>query len=201
MNVSKYLMFGFASLFLLVGCGSSDSSSNSGEPSQPIDVVDSEQIESTGPDSVSLGEEAVSGGITVKVTGVSETPSVVYEGGVSSEETPDGNRREVDAEAGATFFVVDTEVANETKGPIDLTCGWPIDASILNSDGQQFSPIDGLSQIKGNPECNDQLQPGFRDQMKWIYLVPADDEIVRFRFSDVSDFEVSQAPASVSLSD
>lgn len=150
---------------------------------------------------VSLGDEAVSGGAIIKVNEVGESPYVVYEGGVQSDITPQAKERKVDAGTGAAFFSVDTEVTNETMGPIDLTCAGPIDASVLNSDGQRFSPIKGLDQINGNPGCNDQLQPGFQDRMKWIFSVPADDEIVEFKFSDVSDFEVSQPPASVRLSD
>lgn len=201
MSVLTKWVAGLLCLFFLAGCGSSDSTSNSEQESQPIDVIDSASVDEPAPESVSIEEDAVSGGITVSVASIKESPSVVYEGGTQSEETPDGNRRQVDAEPGATFLMVDTEVTNESKGPIDLTCGWPIDASVINSDEQRFTPIDGLSQIKGNPECNDQLQPGFRDEMQWIFLVPEDDEIVEFEFADVSDFEVSQAPAVVRLAD
>jgi len=199
MKIAPKWALGLACVVLLTGCGSEDSPSEGTTKSQPIDVVESEQPEDSRAEAVAINDDAVSGGITITVTGISETPSVTYEGGIQSDVTPNGTKRTVKAETGATYVTVSTKIANETKGPIDLTCGWPIDASVLNSDGQRFTPIDGLSQVKGNPECNDQLQPGFRDEMKWIFLTPADDEIVEFEFSDVSDLNQTHPPAVVQL--
>ena len=74
-----------------------------------------------------------------------------------------------------------------------------VDAKLVDDAGRKFDPIESLDQIQGNPECNALLQPGFTDQMTWVYLVPPDAHITTFQFSDVTNFAKAAPPASVSL--
>jgi hypothetical protein len=48
--------------------------------------------------------------------------------------------------------------------------------------------------IKGNPECNDRLQPGFESDMTWIYRVPTTANVVGWAFQDFTEF--ASAPPS-----
>ncbi|BCW35165.1 hypothetical protein StoSoilA2_12210 [Arthrobacter sp. StoSoilA2] len=92
---------------------------------------------------------------------------------------------DVPAQSGGRFIVVNAVVVNNAKAPIDLTCGYPIDIKVFNGSAQVYSPIQDTYKIKGNPECNAQLQPGFESTMTWAYLVPAKSSIIGLAFSEV----------------
>jgi hypothetical protein len=83
--------------------------------------------------------------------------------------------------------VIETHIINDGQSSLDLTCSWPIDAKLVDDRDRNFDPIDELDRLKGNPECNKQLQPGFEDDMTYVYLVPADAKIVRWGFRDVTN--------------
>jgi hypothetical protein len=95
---------------------------------------------------------------------------------------------EVTAGNGAKFVTVSTRVLNDSKTSIDLTCGYPIGNHLIDERDREFDSIGDLSHIRGNPECNDRLQPGFASDMTWIYRVPLDASISAFEFEDLTDF-------------
>jgi hypothetical protein len=90
--------------------------------------------------------------------------------------------------AGAKFVSVKATVTNNAKSGMDLTCGYPIKIVVVNSKDQEYTPIEKLYNLQGNPECNDQLQPGFSAEMEWAFEVPANSEILGAAFWDVTDF-------------
>lgn len=90
------------------------------------------------------------------------------------------------ADAGGKFVVVETTIENVGKQSLDLTCGWPIEMKLGDSDGRAFDPIDDLSDFKGNPECNAQLQPGFKDSMTYAFLVPTAATVTGLVFRDTN---------------
>ena len=95
---------------------------------------------------------------------------------------------QVAAGDGAKFITVSTRV-NDSKTSIDLTCGgYPIANHLVDDRDRRFDAIHKLYQIRGNPECNDNLQPGFASDMTWIYRVPLDANILAFEFEDLTDF-------------
>lgn len=85
---------------------------------------------------------------------------------------------------GGKFLVVQTKVENVGKVSMDLTCGWPIEIQVADEEDRLFDPIDDLSDYKGNPECNAQLQPGFKDSMTYAFLLPADAKAIGIVFRD-----------------
>jgi hypothetical protein len=68
--------------------------------------------------------------------------------------------------------MVSAHVVNNAQVSLDLTCSLPISTKLVDAQQRNFDAIDYLYKVKGNPECNDQLQPGFESDMTWVYLVP-----------------------------
>ncbi|HEY1918589.1 MAG TPA: hypothetical protein VGH27_23695 [Streptosporangiaceae bacterium] len=108
---------------------------------------------------------------------------------------------EVGAENGAKFVTVKTRVLNDAKKSIDLTCSRPIANYLIDDRGRRFDSIGKLYRIRGNPPCNDRLQPGFTSDMTWIYRVPLDASILAFEFEDATDFDRDRTlkPAQIPL--
>ncbi|MCF7547843.1 hypothetical protein [Pseudonocardia sp. WMMC193] len=64
----------------------------------------------------------------------------------------------------------------------------PINTKLVDSQQHNFDAIEDLDKLKGNPECNDQLQPGFEADMTWVYLVPQAATVIGWGFQDTTDF-------------
>ncbi|WP_458113490.1 DUF4352 domain-containing protein [Arthrobacter sp. R1-13] len=105
----------------------------------------------------------------------------------------------VPAQAGGKYVIVEAMVTNNATAPIDLTCSYPIDFKVVNSSSQVYSPVQELYKIKGNPECNAQLQPGFESPMIWAFLVPAASTIDGATFREI-DFEARGYQTSTYIS-
>jgi hypothetical protein len=60
-------------------------------------------------------------------------------------------------------------------------------SELVDDQDRQFDPIDDLYKLKGNPECNDQLQPGFESDMTWVYRLPSSANVVGWAFQDFTD--------------
>ena len=103
-----------------------------------------------------------------------------------------GNERYTKTKAGegAKFVVVDTHVTNNAKTSLDLTCSLPVQTAVADDQQRNFDAIDDLYKLRGNPECNNQLQPGFESDMTWVYRVPVTAKIVRWGFQDFTDVSV-----------
>lgn len=76
------------------------------------------------------------------------------------------------ARAGGQFVVVHTTVENIGTKSMDLTCGYPIANALVDVQTRSFDTIDDLYRVEGNPECNDNLQPGFTAEMAYVYEIP-----------------------------
>lgn len=147
-----------------------------------------------------IGDVATNGGIQIKVTSAVVSPTVTlntsgYRSGTGSETYED-----VPAQGGGKYVIVEAVVTNNAKAPIDLTCSYPIDFKVFNSSSQVYSPIQELYEIRGNPECNAQLQPGFESPMTWAFLVPVKSTIdgAAFREVDLASFS-SPEPTYISF--
>lgn len=101
--------------------------------------------------------------------------------------TPDAKPRTRRAKQGGRFVYVTTRITNKTRVGLDLTCGLPVSTRLVDSESRNFEPIDGLYLIAGNPGCNENLDPGFRDRMTWVYLVPRGAVVDSFAFADFTD--------------
>jgi hypothetical protein len=138
-----------------------------------------------------IGDVAVNGGIQIQVTSAVASPTVTlntsgYRSGSGYE-----TYEEVPAQSGGKYIIVTSVVTNNSKAPIDLTCSFPIDMKTFNVAVQLYSPIEDNRKIKGNPECNAQLQPGFESPMIWAFMVPDKTTIIAAVFSEV-DFSSSK---------
>ncbi len=173
---------------LLTGCSSSDDTSqaptdgapSSSEPAAPNSSVTSSTA--TSPSSVAsaaLGVPSTNGGVTLTVNSVQETDTLSYREGTSRD-----NYQPLSPRPNGKFVVINTTIVNDGAKSMDLTCGYPIRNTLYDIDKRQFDTIDSLYRVEGNPECNDNLQPGFDATMTYVYEVPAAADPIVFAFSD-----------------
>ncbi|WP_216870641.1 DUF4352 domain-containing protein [Modestobacter excelsi] len=140
-----------------------------------------------GPQLAPVGQTVSNGGVTLTVTGAFvadtiELNETSYAPGSGYEEyTP------TPPDAGGKYVVVETHVVNNAQVSMDLTCGFPIDTAVVDAQERYFDTIDSLYKLRDNPECNDQLQPGFEADMTYVYMVPATAQITAFGFADATD--------------
>jgi len=143
-----------------------------------------------------LGEPRTSGGITVTVKSVTTAPELTYARGVNEHNVGDT----YPAEPGGTYIVVATDLTNNTSGRIDLTCGYAVDAKLVDALGRRYDPVQDLAWLFGdNPECNNGPNPGFTVPMTWAYSVPTGTKVKAFEFEDVTNFDEKQPVQRVPL--
>lgn len=147
-----------------------------------------------------LNEPANHDGLVIQVTEARMSPTLLTN---TSQYRPDSDLatfEEVPAKSGASYMVLTTQVTNNTKKGLDLTCGGPVQIKVFNDKEQEYSPVDDLYQIKGNPECNAQLDPGFSAPMTWAFLVPSNSEVIAAGFYNINDFNaVNRNPTFIAL--
>ncbi|MTE20180.1 DUF4352 domain-containing protein [Streptomyces sp. TRM43335] len=153
--------------------------------------ADPEPVEPTSPTpsrpaGFKIGEEARNGGAVVTINKVWETESITMAGVAKK------------AGAGAKYVILETVVFNDTKASMDLTCGLPIVNNLLDEEDRRYDSIDDLYEVAGNPECNDQLQPGFKEEMLFVYRVPKDAKVMAWEFSEY-DLTSDQEPSTIEL--
>jgi hypothetical protein len=132
-----------------------------------------------------VGQTVSNGGITLTVTATRTVESIDMNQSNFRPGSGYETYTKTEPEQGGSFVVIETRIVNDGQSSLDLTCSWPIDAKLVDDRDRNFDPIDELYKLKGNPECNKQLQPGFEDDMSYVYLVPADAKIVTWGFRDV----------------
>ncbi|WP_405578328.1 hypothetical protein [Streptomyces sp. NBC_01092] len=133
-----------------------------------------------------VGDEASNAGATVKITKVVEGDSITLAGATKK------------AGAGAKYITLKTVVTNDGTSSMDLTCSLPIVNALIDDQARRFDTIDDLYDVAGNPECNAQLQPGFKDEMQFVYRVPDDATIALWEFSEYN-LETETVPTLIDL--
>lgn len=133
-----------------------------------------------------VGDEARNGGAVVKISKVVESDTITLAGAQKA------------AGSGAKYVTLKTTVSNEGKSSMDLTCSLPIINALIDDQGRRFDTIEDLYDVSGNPECNAQLQPGFKDEMLFVYRVPKDTKIAQWEFEEY-DLESEPNPTLVDL--
>lgn len=139
--------------------------------------------------------EGESDGLFLRLISVTRKTSITYTGGTMSNLTPKGKAVTLPAQDGGFYLYVQTSGKNGTKHPIDLTCSYPIEVTVLDSAGAQYTPIEGLGQIAGNPRCNEQTQPGQSFRETFIFWMPKDSKPVQFRWASISP-DLDAAPTA-----
>ena len=137
---------------------------------------------------ISVGRTFRHLGIAITLVDVAWSFSVYLNRSGYRQDSGSETYEEVAAGDGAKFVTVSTRVLNDAQTSIDLTCGYPIANHLVDERERKFDAISKLYQIRGNPECNENLQPGFTSDMTWIYRVPLDASISAFEFEDLTDF-------------
>jgi hypothetical protein len=178
-----------ACLAVLVACSSEPVDGPAATVSaEPVVVTTSPTTSAARPADAEVGQVVTSRGITLTVTEARAIDSVQmnessFRAGSGYEKyttkLPDG---------GGRFVMVKAHVVNNAQVSLDLTCSLPISTKIIDAQQRNFDAIDDLYKIKGNPECNKQLQPGFEADMTWVYLVPKSATVIGWGFSDYTDF-------------
>ncbi len=143
---------------------------------------------------VAKGQMATSDGLEITVLDAWTQKTLTYEGNTYSEETPNGKKRTITAPQDGRYLYVKTTGTNNTRGGLDMTCDWVGDFLAVDSQGRKFEEADGLSQLKGNPGCNDMVSPGFKFNMTWVYLVPPGAQITTWNWRAVTGKNYKSGP-------
>lgn len=140
-----------------------------------------------------MGETSSNGSLTMKLNATSEPASVPQQW--------NGTQPDLTPAAGTKFFEADVTVTNNSKKPIDITCSAPLDIKAINDKNQQYSTIEDLFKIPGNPECNAQLQPGMASDVKYVFNMPSDTKIIALAWKDWTDFNSTSSDYSYFILD
>lgn len=157
------------------------------EPSaETVAEAESEDGSATGPVAAKVGKPAEHAGVRLTVKKAKASDTVPRN--VTNSRQGSGYEKydDIAADEGGRFIVVEAEVKNIGKASMDLTCGWPINIKVVDTEVREFDTVDDLYDIKGNPECNAQLQPGFSDTITYAFMVPNDAEVTGLYFQDTS---------------
>lgn len=132
------------------------------------------------------GDTISNGGITMKLINAGEQATINYD--TCGDGCSNNTYAPKSPDSTAKYWVATVEVTNNTQKPLDITCSYPYEIIALNSKNQQYTPIDDLFQVEGNPRCNAELQPGMTSTVTYPFQVPASTKIVALAFRDVGDF-------------
>lgn len=138
---------------------------------------------------VAVGESGDHGGVRLTVMSAKASDTVTRN--VTNSRQGSGYEKydDIPADEGGRFIVVEAEVENIGKESMDLTCSWPINIMALDSQMREFDTVDDLYDIKDNPACNAELQPGFSDTITYAFMVPMDAEVLGLYFQDTNFLE------------
>lgn len=177
-----------SAVLALAGC-SAEPVSRSASPATTAAAAPAttEPNQTTSP-SASIGQTVINRGITLTVTEAHAVDSIQMNESNFRPGSGYEKYTKTTPKAGGRFVAVTAHVVNNAKVSLDLTCSLPISTKLVDSEQRNFDPIDDLYKLKGNPECNDNLQPGSDADMTWVYLVPETASIIGWGFQDTTDF-------------
>ena len=132
-----------------------------------------------------IGQTVTNGGIEMKLVSAGEQSTISYD--TCGDGCSNGEYAPKNPDANTKYWVATVEVKNNTRKPLDISCGYPYEIIALNSESQQYTPIQDIYQVQGNPECNAQLQPGLDTRVTYPFQVPLDAKMVAIAFRDVGD--------------
>lgn len=155
---------------LLTDNGGSDSSSENQDDGSGTDSQNRNKL---------AGETETNGALSMTFKSMNEPGSVPQEW--------NGQQPNLTPSSGTKFLSIQVAVKNNSKEPIDLTCGYPLEIKAMNESDQLYTPIDDLFKIPGNPGCNDMLQPGITASISYVFNVPSDAKMIGFVWRDRTD--------------
>jgi hypothetical protein len=153
---------------------------------ETVTETETEAESAADPAAVKVGKPAEHAGVRLTVTKAKASDTVTRNVTNSRQGSGYDKYDEIPADKGGHFIVVEAEVKNIGKESMDLTCGWPINIKVIDEELREFDTVDELYDIKGNPECNAQLQPGFSDTITYAFMVPKDAKVPGLYFQDTN---------------
>jgi hypothetical protein len=186
MRAAAPVLAALAALLCLTGCSNTPAPSSSTSPSTQTATYAAPT--STAPPSAAVGQAVTNQGITLTVTEARAVDSIQMNESNFRPGSGYEKYTETMPKAGGRFVMVSAHVVNNAQVSLDLTCSLPISTKLVDAQQRNFDAIDDLYKVKGNPECNDQLQPGFESDMTWVYLVPKAASVIGWAFSDSTDY-------------
>lgn len=136
-----------------------------------------------------VGQVVSNRGITLTVTKVSAPATIdMNESNMRPGSGYEKYTKTSAAQLNAKYIRIDTHVVNDAQVSLDLTCSLPITTKLVDVQNRNFDPIQDLYKLKGNPECNTQLQPGFESDMSYVYEIPASATVTGWAFQDSTNF-------------
>ncbi|AKK11136.1 DUF4352 domain-containing protein [Corynebacterium uterequi] len=155
-----------ALMLLLSGCSPDDSPPTSPDTTAAPGAIGAVDLSNLHP----FGVPVEAPGVTLTVTSVTRSPELqLWADGVRRGSAP---HETTTAQDGAEFFSVTTTVENTGPAPMDLSCGYAIDAALFNDKAQRYAPVEDLSRLIDTPECNAELNPGMSATMTWAFEIP-----------------------------
>lgn len=148
--------------------------------------ADTEAGAAADPTAVTVGKPAEHAGVRMTVTKAKASDTVTRNVTNSRQGSGFDKYDEIPADKGGHFIIIEAEVENIGQASMDLTCGWPINIKVVDEELREFDAVDDLYDIKGNPECNAQLQPGFSDTITYAFMVPKDSKVPGLYFQDTN---------------
>ena len=184
--------------------GTTDAQVNTGENSSAVPA----NLHSTGQDNpssstdegqniFSVGEPSTNHGIRLTVDSV----EMVNELGFKQEAIEfftDSETLTPDNE-GAKFVRVNASITNESFEALSLSCGFDYYTVLLNSQGQEYTAVEDLDYLEGNPDCSDSIAPGFSGKASFVYEVPDNHELGYFVYTDPSVADATDNPTLIRL--
>lgn len=130
-----------------------------------------------------VGDVKENAGIRMKLVSSGDVETIGYD--TCGEGCSNGIYAAKQPDSGTKYWVANVEITNTGKQPIDISCSYPVAISALDSSQQQYSPIENLYQVQGNPACNADLQPGMTSKVSYPFQIPSDTHIVGFSWYGV----------------
>lgn len=159
----------------------------------------------TAPPAFGIGDTLENGGVSFTVHDAREAATIT----VNDSNYRQGSGLETYSElaptSGGKYYVVDATIENVGKQSMDLTCGYPVAVKVIDDQSREFDLADDLYEIKGNPGCNDSIQPGFSADITYAFVVPSDAHVVGMFFhgtqgSSVEDESIFTFDSNYTLS-
>lgn len=144
-----------------------------------------------------VGDTISSGGATLTLLSFGQVPSVRVNESNYLQGSGYESYTDHAPDAGSALYQLMATVKNDGKSAMDLTCSLGVDIQLLSSQNEKYDPIDDLYKVKGNPECNHFMQPGYSENMTWVFQAPSDRHIVGAIFTE--PFNTQSAPGIFTL--
>lgn len=147
-------------------------------PDDAAQGPEAQQTSSPSADVYTMGQKAKSGGVTVVVKKVRESPTLT----IDDIDTP----KTLKAGDGAKYVIVESTVYNDGRRSFDPVCGGGISQGLVDAEGRTFDMIQDAYRVKENSRakvCFEEVQPGFKRDVVFIYKLPAEAHPAQWAFS------------------